>query len=266
MVLARISTSHASGQESLPVLRAWSLPSLVHGFMTRDGGVSHGSYRSLNLSDTVGDDPFAVTENWRRWHAIFPHIGVVRLQQVHGNRVHRIEFDSGERRIGDGLVTAEPGIVLAIFTADCVPVLMVDGERRVCGAVHAGWRGTLAGIAAEGVNAIAELGARPDHLRVALGPSIGGCCFEVDEELADSFVSEVPVAAASCRASRRGKKYLDLRAILRSQFLKAGVASDSIINVGPCTRCNSHRFFSRRAAGSAPTGLQMSFVGFEVEQ
>ncbi len=100
---------------------------------------------------------------------------------------------------GDGMVTAAPGTALGIFTADCVPLLMVDAERRVVSALHAGWRGTLAGIAAEGVHAMVALGARPASIRAALGPSIGLCCFEVDAALAETFAREIPGAAAHAR-------------------------------------------------------------------
>lgn len=212
---------------------------------------------------------------------------------------------------GDGMVTAAPGTALGIFTADCVPLLMVDAERRVVSALHAGWRGTLAGIAAEGVHAMVALGARPASIRAALGPSIGLCCFEVDAALAETFAREIPGAAAHARfggslpretpaaahparpadphgqtgregagvegpiregvglenvlagrSVRPGKAYLDLRAILRLQLERGGLNPSSIANLGPCTRCANDLFFSRRGAGGATSGLQMSFIGF----
>lgn len=268
MALAQISTTGSSASPpAFSVLRAWNLPHLVHGFMTRDGGVSEGLYRSFNLAEGVGDAAKAVSANWARWRAAYPEVRLARLEQVHGNRVHPIGWaDSGDRRIGDGMVTQVPGIVLAVFTADCVPVLMLDAESGIVGALHAGWRGTLAGIAAEGVSVMTALGTRFHDIRVALGPSIGSCCFEVDAELAGHFVSQIPPASAFCSAGRLGKKHLDLRSILRWQLREAGVAEASIADIGPCTRCNSDRFFSRRAAGGAATGLQMSFIGFEPEQ
>jgi YfiH family protein len=215
----------------------------------------------------VGDDPGAVSANWARWRAVYPQFRVAVLEQTHSSRVHVI--GAGERpgcKIGDGMVTGAPGIVLAIFTADCVPVLMFDDQARVAGALHAGWRGTLAGITAHGVKAMMGLGARARSLRVALGPSIGSCCFEVDSELADRFVLQIPPASRFCRDGRPGKKYLDLRGILRTQLQAAGICPASILDIGPCTRCNSDRFFSRRAAAGARTGLQMSFIGFEPER
>ncbi|MBV8451835.1 MAG: laccase domain-containing protein, partial [Deltaproteobacteria bacterium] len=204
MATAQISTAGSDG--SLPtflLLRAWNLPRLVHGFVTRQGGVSRGLYYSFNLAEGVGDDPNAVSANWARWHAVHPRVRLARLQQVHGNRVHPIgSAYNSEHGIGDGMVTGVPGIALAIFTADCVPVLMTDDETGIAGALHAGWRGTLADIASEGVSAMAALGARSHRIRVALGPSIGRCCFEVDAELAERFVLHIP-AAAACRRSGR---------------------------------------------------------------
>ena len=262
----RFAAVSPSPKSALSTLRAWDPPGVMHGFMTRDGGVSQGSYSSLNLAEGVGDDSNAVTANWAIWSVVYPRARIARLQQVHGNRVLPIKsaFDD-ERRIGDGMVTNVPGIVLAIFTADCVPVLMVDMEARVAGALHAGWRGTLAGIASKGVRAMVVLGANSDRICVALGPSIGSCCFEVDTELAERFIANIPAATACCHLGRPGKMHLDLRGILRSQLNQAGVAEGSVINVGPCTRCRCEQFFSRRAAGGAPTGLQMSFIGFDPE-
>jgi polyphenol oxidase len=268
MASAQISTASSPGSQPVfSVLHAWNLPRLVHGFMTREGGVSQGLYRSFNLAEGVGDDANAVRSNWVRWRAVYPQVRIAHLRQVHGNRVHPIgfDYDSG-RKVGDGMVTEVPEIVLAIFTADCVPVLMVDAETGIVGALHAGWRGTLADIASEGIRTMASLGAHPYCIHAALGPSIGSCCFEVDDELAERFVSQIPTSAACCGPGRPGKKHLDLRAIVRLQLQEAGVAESSIVDIGPCTRCNSDRFFSRRAAGGAATGLQMSFIGFEPEE
>jgi polyphenol oxidase len=245
-------------------LVAWNLPDIDHGFMTREGGVSRGPYRSFNLAEWVGDDAEAVRANWECWRTSHP-ARVARLQQVHGNQVHTIGSDyDGARRTGDGMVTAVPGLALGIFTADCVPVLLVDSEPGVVGALHAGWRGTLANIVDAGIRAMVGLGARPEQIRAALGPSIGLCCFEVDTALTRQFVQQIPPAISCSRPGRAGKSYLDLRGIVRQQLLLAGVMSGSITDVGPCTRCSENRFFSRRAAGGASTGLQMSFIGLRL--
>lgn len=251
-------------QASAPqVLTAWEIPGLVHGFCGRTGGAGTGPFATFNLAEWVGDDPAAVAENWRRWRVRYSDLRVARLSQVHGNSVHRVDLSyDGSRREGDGMVTAVAGIALGIFTADCVPILMVDADPKIAGALHAGWRGTLAGIASEGVRAMRALGSRPASIRVALGPSIGICCFEVDAALAEEFARLVPGAGKHSRLGRPGKAYLDLRGIVRDQLEREGLAPAAIANVGPCTRCANDGYFSRRGAGDATTGLQMSFIGF----
>jgi polyphenol oxidase len=246
------------------VLECASLSGVSHGFMSRIGGASAGVWTSFNLAEWVGDDPAAVATNWEQWRAAYPGMNIARLKQVHGNIVRTIRSgDTGARSQGDGMVTAAPGIALGIFSADCVPILMVDADRHVAGALHAGWRGTLADIVAVGVRAMVGLGARPHEIRAALGPAIGLCCFEVDAELAERFGRAIAHARSHMRTGNPGKAYLDLHGILRGQLERAGLVPDSIASVGPCTRCTADRYFSRRAAGGATTGLQMSFIGFE---
>ncbi|MGH7812986.1 MAG: peptidoglycan editing factor PgeF [Candidatus Binataceae bacterium] len=255
----------ARSVEAIPILRAWDIPGLRHGFIGRLGGVSQGPFATMNLSYWVGDDDGAVDANWERLRRSAPiPPAVARLNQVHGSEVHAVtQAGIGIRPPGDGMVTAERGIALGIFTADCVPILLVDAKNRIAGALHAGWRGVLADIAAAGVRAMVTLGADPSEIRAALGPSIGPCCFEVDEALADRFVKEIPGAERHRRAGRPGKAYLNLRGIVRDRFEQAGIAPENIAEVGPCTRCASDRFFSRRAAEGASTGLQMSYIGFD---
>jgi purine-nucleoside/S-methyl-5'-thioadenosine phosphorylase / adenosine deaminase len=236
---------------------------VAHGFLGRTGGVSGGEYATLNLGLHVGDDPAAVAENLRRVRAELGCGGeFARVNQVHGAEVRVITRDNaGERPRADGMVTDDAGVMLAVFTADCVPLLMRSKRSRVVAAIHAGWRGVIAGIAREGVAAAVALGARPGEISAALGPSIGPCCFEVDEELGARFVREISGAGRHFRPGRAGKVFLDLRAILRDQLIAAGLDPDEIVDLGPCTRCASDRFFSRRAAGGITTGLQMSFIG-----
>lgn len=246
------------------ILQARNLNGVNHGFMSRLGGASAGAWASFNLSQSVGDDPTAVRINWEKWHAAYPGMRVAWLKQVHGNSIREIRPDhDGEQCSGDGMVTASRGIALGIFTADCVPILMVDEAREIACALHAGWRGTLADIAPAGVRAMVALGARPYAIRAAMGPAIGSCCFEVDADLAERFARSISHARSCTRSGNPGKAFLDLRAILRGRLEDAGLAPDAIVSVGPCTRCATDRYFSRRAAGGATTGLQMSFVGFE---
>ncbi len=249
---------------NIEILRAWPDASICHGFIGRAGGVSTGTFASMNLSYWVGDDERAVDTNWERLRSEVPDLKhVSRLNQVHGNVVHAVTRDTAALRpSGDGIVTAEPGVMLGIFSADCVPILMVDSKRKIAGALHAGWRGVIADIANAGVHAMTQLGAHASDIRAAMGPSIGQCCFEVDAELGDRFGNEIDGARKHTRVGRPGKAFIDLRAVVRDQLERAGLAPANIASVGPCTRCSSNRFFSRRAAAGKTTGLQMSFVGF----
>jgi polyphenol oxidase len=257
-------TESPPNSASVEILRAWPDPSICHGFIGRSGGVSTGAFASMNLSYWVGDDDHAVDSNWDRLRREVPDLKLVaRLNQVHGNVVHAATRDTAALRPpGDGLVTSEPGVMLGIFSADCVPILMVDSKRKIAGAFHAGWRGVISDIAGAGVHAMTELGARVADIRAAMGPSIGQCCFEVDAELGDRFGREIEGARNHTRAGRPGKAFIDLRAVVRDQLERAGLSPANIASVGQCTRCASDHFFSRRAAGGQITGLQMSFVGF----
>lgn len=238
---------------------------VTHGFFGRTGGVGEGAFATLNLSRMVGDSADAVEENWRRARRFIGlDLQVAMVRQVHGNAVHMVTRESAKARPdGDGMVTTERGIALGVLSADCVPILMIDTQGHVAGAFHAGWHGVLAGIPGIGIRAMLSVGASLPRIRVALGPSIGPCCFEVDVQLADRFVREVEGAGAYRREGRPGKAYLDLRAIVARQVFRAGVRPGAVTLAGPCTRCGAGEYFSRRAAGGAVTGLQLSFVGFE---
>ncbi len=238
---------------------------MCHGFLGRDGGVSRGVYTSLNLSYWVGDHPRSVDSNWHRARRLMPRgARFVQLRQVHGRKVNVVgSVMHGEPRPeGDGLVTRETGVVLCIFTADCVPVLLADAEEGVIGALHAGWRGTLAGIAGAGVRAMVRQGARANRIRALLGPSIGPCCYEVDAGLARRFARRFERSQAHIRPGNAAEKsHMDLRGIVADQLAAAGLEGDAVRRIGPCTKCESERYFSRRAAGGATTGLQLSFIG-----
>lgn len=253
-------------ESSLPKpLRApWAQAGLWHGFFGRQGGVSQGPFATLNLSYLVGDDRAAVDRNWRIARAAMPPgVAIARLNQVHGATVHIVGANSsGERREGDGLVTAAAGVMLTVLTADCVPMLMADAKRRVVGALHAGWRSTLAGIAAAGVRAMTAAGAAPGDIQAALGPSIGPCCFEVEEQLARQFEHHFPNAGSRFRPGPPGKAYIDLRGLLHDELVRAGLHASATVDIGGCTRCARQEYFSRRAAGGGITGLQASLIGF----
>jgi polyphenol oxidase len=242
---------------------AWPGRWLWHGFLGRRGGVSQGPYESLNFSYLAGDSVAAVYSNWRRLQACFPPgTEFVQVHQVHGNRVHPVDAQSrGVTAVADGMVSAARGVILGTLTADCVPVLLFDEQAQVVGALHAGWRGVIADIAAQGVGAMAAIGANPARIEAALGPAIGACCFEVDIALGARFTAEIAGAHRHVLQAGRTKAFIDLKAVLRDQLARAGLAPDAITDVPICTRCSSARFFSRRAAGGGATGLQLSFIG-----
>lgn len=241
----------------------------VHGFTTRAGGVSAAPFESLNLGGKWGDDPAAVSENRRRVERAAGG-PIVVARQVHGATVVRVRADDDRaalaRADADGLCTDATGVVLGVFVADCVPALIIDPRTGACAAVHAGWRGTVAGVLPAAVRALAtEFGARSGDLRVALGPSIGPCCFEVGHEVAAAFEALVSDAHArgivlpSARGTL-GKANVDLKAANRLLLERAGVSPEGI-DAGPeCTHCDRARFYSFRRDGSA-TGQLMGFVG-----
>lgn len=238
-------------------VRSW------HGFLGREGGVSVGPYASLNFSYLAGDSPRAVHDNWKRLRACFPsRVEFVQVHQVHGNRVHVVDADSrGVTAVADGMVTAAPNMILGILTADCVPILLIDEQAGVAGALHAGWRGVIADIVSAGVRTMVSVGARPERLLAALGPAIGACCFEVDLELARRFEVEIPDAARHVYRANRPKPFIDLKGIVRDQLVRQQVGADLISNVEICTRCSNARYFSRRAVQGGASGLQLSFIG-----
>lgn len=220
----------------------WEPPGYAIAFSTRLGGVSEGPYASLNLGRLTGDDVERVDENRRR---VCAAVGAdeQRLalnRQVHSTLVHRAE--AGARgRPGDGLWTDEPGLPILAMAADCLPVALARaGEARAAAVLHAGWRGLLAGIVAEGVR---TLGGR---VRAAVGPAIGPCCYEVGPEVAEPF------AAAFGHDVLRGRN-LDLRAAAERALRAAGV--DEILQVDLCTACHPDLFFSHRRTGK-PRGVQ----------
>ena len=254
----------------LPLLRSALVGApFVHVFTTRAGGVSAPPFDSLNLGGKWGDEPAHVSENRRRLgRAVGGPIFVAR--QVHGATVVRVRAGDDRAalagRDADALCTDEPGVVLGVFVADCIPAVLVDARTGALAAVHAGWRGTVAGILPAAVRALAaEFGARPGDLRVALGPAIGPCCFEVGPEVVSAFEALVPDARAQgivlpSPRGAPGKANVDLKAANRLLLERVGLSPEAI-DAGPeCTHCDRARFFSFRRDGNA-TGQLMGVVG-----
>lgn len=238
---------------------------LLHGFLGRRGGRSAGPYATLNLAFGVGDDPQSVKDNLCDMKkAVGIHDQrMVTMKQVHRDGILEVR-DKQLKQAGeaDGMVTVEQEVYLGVLTADCVPVLFMVPERRIAAVAHAGWRGTLAGIAPKLVGYLGErYGVSPSSIEVALGPSIGPCCYEIGSDVSVPVSRWWPALADQTVQSRDGKTFLDLRVLNRLQLEGAGVDGDRIYHVGPCTSCAGDDFFSyRRAKGK--TGHQMSFIGW----
>ncbi|MBI1814264.1 MAG: peptidoglycan editing factor PgeF [Deltaproteobacteria bacterium] len=252
----------------LPVLRvdSWrGIPGLTHGFLGRHGGVSRGDFASLNLSQRTGDDPAAVVENRRRVEALLARGSrLVSMEQEHGDRVVVVQAPTDVVGRADAMVTATPGALLSVLTADCVPILLVAPARRIAAAVHAGWRGTLAGIVTRAVELLRrQWEIAPAELAAALGPAIGGCCYEVDREIGEQLVARCETLPAEAWSSHGAKGMLDLRSANRQLLLQAGIPAAAIHLVGPCTRCAMQNYFSHRGAGGS-AGRQLSYIGWEI--
>ena len=234
----------------------WPAPANVGTWQTtRPGGVSSGSWESLNLGDHVGDDTEAVARNRDllarglrlpaepRW-----------LDQVHGTRI--LDLDRGETGSADGAVTATPGVVLAIMTADCLPVLLATEDGRRIGVAHAGWRGLAAGVLAE---AVAALARPPSTLMAWLGPAIGREAFEVGPEVRAAFLARDAGSAEYFAPNARGRWQADLDGLARRQLQLSGVAA--IHGRRQCTFSDPTSYFSHRR--EAPCGRMATLIWLE---
>ena len=233
----------------------------IHGFPERTGGVSTGPRESLNLGVRWGDDQARVDENRRRLagFAGYDPAQLVATRHVHGTDVWTVGARLAKDAEFDGLVCDRVGPVLGAFAADCIPLLFAEPDARICGAAHAGWRGTVHGVARNVVERIASLGGKPERIRVALGPSIGPCCFEVGPEVVAEFraaFGDVPGMVVAGPA----KDHIDLRVATRTVLERAGVSPALIDDRPPCTRCEGDRFFSYRRDGK-DGGVHMGFIG-----
>jgi len=272
---------------------------LVHGFSTRAGGFSR-AYRKgdLNLGFTKDDSRAAVEKNRTAFvetigavtrtrsevirNSFWPLISV---RQIHSDLIHCVESIPKEQLFGDGLITSTPGLLLAIQTADCLPIILVDTKRKAVGVFHAGWRGTAKRIAEKGVGEMFRcFASRPPDIRAAIGPGIQGCCYEVGEEVRIKFESQFSYAAGLFREVKESdpvrekypllfltarapghselpkKIFLDLVEANRQQLIAAGVPKKNIESSALCTNCHPELLFSYRAE-KGRTGRMMAVVG-----
>ena len=272
------------------------------GFSTRYGGVSRGCFSSMNMSFMRGDDPKDVMENIRLFSASagFKPENIVMPHQCHTTNVETVgDKDKGrgvqlsllrnengavlsdipgtEEEI-DGQITNRPDVVLYVLGADCVPVFIVDTEKRVVSAVHAGWKGTVNDIAGAAIEKMkSEFGTCLKDIKAVIGPSICQDCYEVSEDVADVFIKKYYVASDSFydlnlrgtdivrpasgdfKDNPTGKYYLNLWEANRVNLIKAGVPESNIEISGLCTRCHPDMFFSHRAHGN-DRGVNIGFI------
>lgn len=229
-----------------------------HAVSTRLGGVSGENFGSLNLSLKVGDNPIRVRENR---DLLFRSLDMdqsrlVTVNQVHGDKVlktgpeHRPE--PGENLgDGDGLITNEPGVPIAILVADCLPVMIFDPVHKAIGLAHAGWRGTVNHVAPKTLLTMGdEYGTKAEEVRVALGPCIGPCCYEVGADVKAEFEEVFPWGKEVLTLSGRERWKLDLPEANARQLLEIGVKAENLIRPGLCTVENMGLFYSHRVEAS----------------
>lgn len=232
-----------------------------HGFTTRPGGVSAGAHASLNMAFHVGDDAVNVSTNRLlacRALGINPE-HLVAGKQTHGDRVEAVgSRDRGRGAVcyedalpdTDALVTGEPGVPLSSYYADCVPVFLLDPEKKVIALAHAGWKGTVLKIGKRTVEKMSRVfGTRPQHCLAGIGPSIGPCCYEVDRRVIDPLREGFYGWEGMATPASPGKWRLNLWDANRQALLEAGLKKEHIVTAALCTSCRNELFFSYRAQG-----------------
>jgi YfiH family protein len=232
----------------------WSAPDrVVAGTTLRHGGVSAGSFSSLNLGAFSGDDANAVSENRNRFRSICNLPSEPRwLRQVHGTNVV-IEPPSGETPEADAAITRHPDVVCVVLTADCLPVILASADGTELAVAHAGWRGLAGGVIEETVR---TMSADPAELRIWLGPAISQPAFEVGAEVRQEFLAHDPAAEECFMANDRGRWQADLYGLARMRLASLGVGQVS--GGEHCTFLEPDRFFSYRRDGAC--GRMASFV------
>lgn len=244
-----------------------------HAFTTRHGGASGGIYTSLNLGQNVGDAPENVRRNYEIFAAAlgFDPERVALSRQVHGTTIRLVTQENVISPFmpvpyeADGLITAEKDIPLLIFTADCVPILLHDPVCGAIGAVHAGWRGTVADIIGHAVRKMtASFGSNPSDIRAAIGPCISQCCYETGDDVKDGVYNILGAEAALFIGSRGDKHMVDLKGVNRRLLERSGLKPENIEISPECTSCLSDKYWSHRVTkgrrGSQASAIMMKGV------
>jgi len=299
--------SKAARKKEIDVLRADSLSRirwLIHGFSSRLGGFSkpYGGH-ALNLGFTAHDSRAAVERNRQAFAAAVAAKNgatsrarksaiqksasqpLVTVRQIHSDLIHCVSGVPAKPFAGDGLVTDTPGLLLAVLTADCLPIILADTKRQAVGVFHAGWRGTVKRIVEKGVGEMRQhFGSRPADLKAVIGPGIRGCCYQVGTEVRVAFESQFSYGSSLFRVTKETDEihekyplffltsrapghselpeqiFLDLAEANRRQLLDAGVPAKNISEVPLCTACRTDILFSHRAEHGA-TGRMMAVAG-----
>jgi len=224
---------------TLPALE--SIPGLVHGFEQR-----------------LGPAGWETREDGRRrvGEALASRGRLFLLTQVHGAAMHSAPWNGTPE--GDAALSGAEGLLVAVETADCLPILLVDPRRRAAAAIHAGWRGTALGVARRGVEALVADGSKAREILAGLGPGIGACCYEVGDDVREAFTKR---GEAFFRAGRRGRPHLDVRAANVTQLIDAGISPSHIHHVPDCTFCRADLYHSFRRDGKG-AGRMINYVGW----
>ncbi len=230
----------------LPLLIPSWPPGVRGVFTTRAGGGSLPPYAELNLGDHVGDDLRTVRANRA---AVAAAVGLapdrlVFMEQVHGRDVALVDGPLDAPPVVDAMVTRTPGLALVVMVADCVPVLLADAAAGVVAAAHAGRKGVEFGVVGAALKVMEECGARPERIRAWLGPSIGGCCYEVPAQMQREVAAVAPGTVSGTGQTRDGTPSLDLRGGLAAQLADLGVTDVGL--TGGCTRDDTDFFSYRR--------------------
>ena len=259
---------------SITYLRSQALEGVAHGFSTRLGGVSPAPWDSLNLGVGRGDTMENVQENYRRFCAV---LGMDDRRAVLSKQIpedvvrHVTEADAGKGLYRDrdyssvdGMVTNVPHLPLVVFSADCNVILLYDPVGRAIGACHAGWRGTALGIAKKTAQEMVQLfGCEARNIRAAIGPAIGQCCFETDEDVPTALREALGEEVAPYITWNGTKYHIDLKAVNALWLRKAGVERIDICD--HCTACRPDLYWSHRKMGNA-RGAQIAMIALEVAE
>lgn len=240
-----------------------------HAFTTRYGGVSRDYLSSLNLISGHGDEPENIRENFRRIASLMGagQDDCAVTNQVHGNIVRQV--DVRDRHVcmnnvpyeADGIVTATPNLPLFCFTADCVPVLLCDAVHGVIGAVHCGWRSSVGDILCNAISEMKKLGAECETVCAAIGPSIGKCCFETDDDVPEAVSSWLRGDTDGLFKKREdGKTMVDLRAANARRLMHLGLRPEQIDISDECTFCSHDKYWSHRYSGGRRGGQAACIV------